>query len=205
MTNWLLRGLAAGFVIAAPVGAIGVLCIRRTLEGGLSRGFASGLGAASADACYGAIAGSGLTAVSGLLLGLEAPLRGVGGLFLVWLGVRTFFSRPGAGVSRTEPAGLAGAWASTFGLTLANPSTILAFGAVFAGLGLVAHPGGTGAAAALTVGVFVGSATWWLLLTTAVSVVRGRMDDRALVALDRISGSVITVFGVVALASLFVK
>ena len=132
----LLRGLVIGFSIAAPVGPIGVLCIRRTLADGRATGLAVGLGAAAADAVYGAVAGFGLTAVSGLLASHEGLLRLVGGLFLCYLGIRTFLSRPADHAARAGGTGLLGAFAATFGLTLANPATILSFVAVFAGLGI---------------------------------------------------------------------
>jgi len=132
----LLRGLVIGFSIAAPVGPIGVLCIRRTLADGRATGLAVGLGAAAADAVYGAIAGFGLTAVSSLLVRQQGILRLVGGLFLCYLGVRTFLARPADRAARAGGAGLVGAFTSTFGLTLTNPATILSFVAVFAGLGI---------------------------------------------------------------------
>ena len=148
-----------GFSIAAPVGPIGVLCIRRTLADGRVTGLAVGLGAAAADAVYGAVAGFGLTAVSGLLVE-PAGLAGlVGGLFLCYLGIRTLpgrARRPRRGGRR----GPAGAFTSTFGLTLANPATILSFVAVFAGLGIAARGARRGRGSGA--GVFLGSALWWL-------------------------------------------
>jgi LysE type translocator len=129
------RGLVIGFSIAAPVGPIGVLCIRRTLADGRTTGLAVGLGAAAADAVYGAIAGFGLTAISTPLVRQQGALRMIGGLFLRYLGVRTFLARPADHAARASGAGLFGAFAATFGPTVANPATILSFVAVFAGLG----------------------------------------------------------------------
>lgn len=197
-----VRGLVVGFSIAAPVGPIGLLCIRRTLADGRAVGFASGLGAATADAVYGAIAGFGLTAVSGLLVRQSGWLRVVGGLFLCYLGARIFLARPAARAA--EPgggAGLLGAWASTFALTLTNPTTILSFVAVFAGLGIARAPGAWGAAGALVGGVFLGSALWWLVLSGVTGAFRARLDVRGLRWVNRVSGAVIAAFGVVALLS----
>lgn len=133
MLSVFLRGLLIGFSIAAPVGPIGLLCIRRTVADGRMVGFVSGLGAATADAFYGAVAGFGLTVVSGALVHGQTPLRLVGGAFLCYLGVRTFLARPAQTAAVAGRRGLLGAYASTLALTLTNPSTILSFVAIFAG------------------------------------------------------------------------
>ena len=199
----LLRGLVIGFSIAAPVGPIGVLCIRRTLADGRAVGFAAGLGAATADALYGAVAGFGLTVVSTALVGQQGWLRLIGGAFLCWLGARTFLARPAeAAAPATLGAGLAGAYASTLALTLTNPMTILSFAAVFAGLGVGAAGGGYGAAAVLVLGVFAGSALWWLVLSGAVGLLRHRVTPRGLRWVNRASGTIIAGFGALALGSL---
>ena len=199
----LLRGLVIGFSIAAPVGPIGVLCIRRTLADGRAVGFAAGLGAATADALYGAVAGFGLTVVSTALVGRQGWLRLIGGAFLCWLGARTFLARPAeAAAQAAGGAGLLGAYASTLVLTLTNPMTILSFAAVFAGLGLGAAGGGYGAAAVLVLGVFAGSALWWLALSGAVGLLRHRVTPRGLRWVNRASGTIIAGFGLLALLSL---
>ena len=143
------RGLVIGFAIAAPVGAIGVLCIRRTLADGRLTGFVSGLGAATADALYGAVAALGLTAISSALVAHQATVRLVGGLFLCYLGVRTALAAPATTGATGARRGLLAAYGSTLALTLTNPSTILSFAAVFAGLGLADAPGDRQAAGLL--------------------------------------------------------
>jgi threonine/homoserine/homoserine lactone efflux protein len=192
----LLRGLLIGFSIAAPVGPIGVLCIRRTLADGRATGLAVGLGAVTADAVYGAIAGFGLTAVSSLLVRQQGALRLVGGLYL---GVRTFLARPADDAARAGGSGRLGAFTATFGLTLANPATILSFVAVFAGLG-IAGAGSWREATVLVAGVFLGSALWWLMLSGTVGALRSRLDLRALRWVNRVSGLVLLAFGIAALA-----
>ena len=159
-----LQGIIIGFAIAAPVGPIGVLCIRRTLAEGRASGFVSGLGAATADAVYGAIAAFGLTLITDFLLGGASWLRLVGGAFLLYLGVKTFLARPAERAAEARGGGLLGAYASTFFLTLTNPTTILSFAAIFAGLG-VAGADNALSAALLVLGVFLGSAAWWLILS----------------------------------------
>ena len=196
----LAKGLVIGFSIAAPVGPIGVLCIRRTLSDGRAAGFVSGLGAATADGIYGCIAGFGLTLVSGFLIDQQAWLRLVGGAFLCYLGVKTFLSPVAQEAAEAKGGGLVGAYASTFFLTLTNPMTILSFVTIFAGLGL-AETGASGAGL-LVLGVFLGSALWWLTLSGVVGLLRRRVGVGLLRWVNHIAGSVIAGFGVYALGSL---
>jgi threonine/homoserine/homoserine lactone efflux protein len=208
---FLLRGLGLGFAIAAPVGPIGVLCIRRTLAEGRVVGFVTGLGAATADATYGAVAAFGVSAVTSALVGGRLWIHLLGALFLAWLGVRTLLAQPAAklaGLAADAPettfaarrGGLLAAWASTVALTLTNPTTILSFAAVFAGLGLA---GASYTAAGLTVvGVFFGSALWWLILSGGVNLLRARFDARAMRWVNIISGALLLAFAGFALLSL---
>lgn len=193
------RGLILGFTIAAAVGPISLLTIRRTLAHGRAYGLASGLGVALADATYGAIAAFGLTAVTALLVGGRAVLGLAGGAFLLVLAWRTMASRPGAIAVAGERPGLAGAFLSIFGLTMTNPMTILSFAALFAALGVGA--GGGLAAVTVVAGVFCGSAAWWVVLTSAVSVLRSRITPAALTWVNRVSGLVLLGFAIVAIAS----
>jgi threonine/homoserine/homoserine lactone efflux protein len=198
----LLRGIIIGFSIAAPVGPIGVLCIHRTLTEGRATGFVTGLGAATADAVYGSVAGFGLTFISSLLADYQSWIRLVGGVILCYLGARAFFARPTRQVATARETSLANAFGSTFLLTLTNPVTILAFAAIFAGLG-AAQPGqGYASPAALVLGVFGGSVLWWFALSGIASLFRGRLGVRALRWINRISGLMITGFGVSALVGL---
>jgi threonine/homoserine/homoserine lactone efflux protein len=196
-----LRGLVIGFSIAAPVGPIGVLCIRRTLADGRTAGFFSGLGAATADTLYGAVAAFGLTAISDMLIAQAPWLRIGGGLFLCYLGVTTFLAAPPAETTPARATGLAGAYLSTLVLTLANPTTILSFVAIFAGFGAAARADSYAGAAVLVLGVFLGSALWWLVLSGGVSRVGGRLAPATLTWINRGSGLVIGGFGVLALLS----
>jgi threonine/homoserine/homoserine lactone efflux protein len=193
------RGLAIGFSIAAPVGPIGVLCIRRTLAAGMTVGFVSGLGAALADAIYGAAAAFGLTALTELLVSHQTWLRVVGGLYLCYLGLKTFNARPADKPAEVKAGGLTAAFLSTFFLTLTNPATIVSFIGVFAGFGLGTGVGNYGTASLMVAGVFLGSAFWWLLLSGGVGYFRDRFDAKKLSWVNRLSGTVILVFGLIAL------
>lgn len=199
--GFFIRGAALGFAIAAPVGPIGILCIRRSAEGGPRLGLATGAGAAVADALYGSVAAFGLTAVSRFLVGERFWLQLLGGLFLCYLGFKTMWSR----ADRTSPSApsptgstLLAAAGSTFLLTLANPATMLSFVAVFAGFGL-GHIPGYSSAAALVAGVFTGSLAWWLILSQGVGLFSSRFTPGWIHGINRISGGVLVGFGVAAL------
>ncbi len=198
----LVQGLIMGFSIAAPVGPIGVLCMRRTLAYGAASGFASGLGAATADAVYGSVAAMGLTFISEGLIAQQSVFRLVGGAFLCGLGAKTFLSSPMPGSPGVEAGSMLGGFFSTLLLTLTNPLTILSFAAIFSGLGTVGTPGDYSSAGMLVCGVFLGSALWWLCLSSAVSLLRDKLDQRALRWVNGIAGVVIAAYGVCALLSL---
>lgn len=178
-----------------------MLCIRRTLAEGRASGFVSGLGAATADAIYGCIAGFGLTFVSSLLVSQQVWLRLIGGVFLCCLGLTTLWAKPSPQTAVTKEKSLIGAYASTFFLTLTNPMTIIAFVAIFAGLGLAGAGGNYLSAGILVLGVFIGSALWWLILSGGVSLFREKFGPYALQWVNRVSGVIITGFGVFALLS----
>lgn len=196
------RGALLGFAIAAPVGPIGLLCIQRTLNRGQWYGLVSGLGAATADAAYGCVAGFGLTLISAFLVNQRFWLGLIGGAFLCYLGVRTFWATPATQAAKLNQSGLASSYLSTLFLTLTNPMTILSFVAIFAGLGLASTVGSFASALVLVIGVFCGSAAWWLLLSTGVGLLRHRFNATTLQWINRIAGVVIIGFGVVMVLSL---
>lgn len=201
-----LKGLLIGFSIAAPVGPIGVLCIQRTLTNGRVIGFLTGLGAATADAVYGAIAALGLTNISNLLINQQHWLRLGGGTLLIYLGLRTFLAIPSNTVINIERTNFLNAYITTFFLTLTNPLTIFSFLGIFAGLGIAANPEGDFAdAISLVVGVFIGSTIWWLVLSTMTTLIERRLTTKSMIWVNRISGIIILGFGLVALGSLMFR
>lgn len=205
-----LRGLGLGLAIAAPVGPIGVLCIRRTLADGRLIGFVTGLGAATADGFYGALAAFGVSAASRILLGAQLWIHLVGALFIAWIGVHAFLAKPAAigdaaaadTDERIQSRRLALAWLTTLGLTLTNPTTIISFAAVFAGIGLASASASFPSASATVVGVFCGSALWWLILSTGVGAFRSRLTPDAMRWINRLSGVVMLGFAIYALVTL---
>ena len=191
----LARGFILGFSIAAVVGPIGVLCLRRALANGFALGFASGLGAATVDASYAAIASFGVSALASVLIGQRTGLRLVGGAILVYLGWRTLRAAPASRAANASITGLrlAGAYSSTVALTFSNPMTIMSFAAIFAGIG--------SGSLDLVLGVFVGSAVWWLVLAGIASRLRSYFTPERLRVVNVGSGLLIVGFGVQSLVS----
>jgi len=193
----LLKGLIIGFAIAAPVGPINLLCLRRSLSDGRRVGFVSGLGAAGADTTYGILAAVGVTAVTGFLVGHRFWIQLVGGLFLAALGVQTMRKHPPRPEARApvHVGRLRDAFVSTYVLTLANPMTIIAFTGIFAGLGLGWRTGTTVDALALIGGVFLGSSCWWLILALLAGTFGRHLADSTLRLIDLVAGGIIAAFG----------
>ncbi|MEW4288143.1 LysE family translocator [Rossellomorea marisflavi] len=199
---FLLKGLLIGFTVAAPVGPIGILCINRTLSKGRLTGFVSGLGAASADAIYGCIAAFGLTFITSFLISQKLWLQLIGGLFLCYLGIQTYRSRPAGHAASARGGGLLKSYTSVFFLTVTNPMTILFFIGIFSGIGLGKSSFDMGSALLMVTGVFLGSAAWWLSLSFGVSLFRKRFSDDSLAWINRLSGIIVFGFGVFALLKL---
>ncbi|HMA15631.1 MAG TPA: LysE family transporter [Kiloniellaceae bacterium] len=195
------KGLAIGFAMAVPVGPVGLMCIRRTLNYGLMIGLLSGLGAALADAFFALVAAAGLAALTDFLLAAETELRCAGGIFLIVLGIWTFFKRPPTEGSTRRAHG---AIATTFLLTLTNPMTLLAFLGFFVTFGVSVTDGLLIGIVMLVGGVFLGSGLWWSLLCIGIGEIRHRIDDNLLLWINRGSAVAIASFGIYVLAiSLF--
>lgn len=196
--NFFTKGVIIGFLIAAPVGPIGVLCIRRSLAKGALSGFFTGLGAATADACYGAVAAFGLTYISNFLIGQKSTLQIVGIVFLTYLGIKSFISKPATEAKgNVQSSGLLADYFSMFGLTLTNPATITSFTAVFAGIGITAASNYFSASLSV-LGLFLGSALWYSgILSNSVGLLRNRANDNLLKWVNMISGAIIIGFAIV--------
>ena len=195
--KYLLKGLIIGFSIAAPVGPIGLLCIKRTLAHGSLAGLATGLGAATADACYGFVAGFGLTFITGFLLEMKTGLHIAGGLFLCILGFKAL-KKKNAGLNSQDTAfsGYLTSYVSTLFLTLTNPMTIMAFMGIFAGLGIVAAGNGYARSMTLVSGVFLGSALWWLMLSLGTTLAGSRLSKKLEEKINLLVGVILILFGV---------
>ena len=198
-----LKGIVVGVVIAVPVGPVGVMCVRRTILEGKLSGFASGLGAATADAVFGVIAGFGLTAVSDWLIDYQQWLRVVGGCYLLYIGGSAFAAEPPRELeSGNDPEGLLRDFFSTFVLAVTNPITVLAFLGIFAAIGLGGTQATFGHAAILVLGVWIGSLLWWLMLSFGVGYFRHSIEPRHFAWISRGSGVILFLSGAALLATL---
>lgn len=200
--SFFIKGFIIGFTIAASIGPIGILCIRRSLANGYWSGFFSGMGAATADGFYGAVAAFGLTFISSFLVEQQMWLQIVGIVFLVYLGVKIFIEKPKVDSSqKVENRGLLNDYFSILFLTIINPMTILLFTAVFANLGLAQASGNYLQASMLVLGVFTGSALLYLLLSIIFGVFSEKLKSNVLILVNRISGLIIIGFALATVVS----
>jgi len=207
VASLLIRGFALGFAIAASPGPIFFLCLRRSLLRGWLTGLVSGLGVATADAFYAAVAVFGVAAVVTTTLAPVARwLALAGGLALVFIGIRAVVSTPATreATTSTTRTGLAWAYTSILGLTITNPATIISFAALAAALG--AGLSGSWTRPALVVaGVGLGSASWWLILAAITAALRARVTPTVARTIGIVSGLAIAALGAVAVVASFGK
>lgn len=194
--SFLLKGFLIGFSIAMAVGPISLLCIQNSLAKGFLQGFATGLGAAVADAVYGTAAGFGIVTITSLLLSYKTLLQIVGGLFLCYLGVTMFRTKKTEERKEMVYNKFWPIFSTTFFLTMTNPMTIVSFIAIYAGLGIRAGENNMLSACFLTAGIFLGSAVWYLFLSAFFSLLKSKFTTARLLWLNRISGSIILFFGI---------
>lgn len=194
LTLFFLKGIVAGIIIAAPVGPVGVLCVRRTIFEGPIYGLVSGLGAAAADTIFGIVAAFGLTVISDFLIGHQSWLKAVGAAFLLFIGGRAIITARDTTPAPISGESVLGSFASTFVLTVTNPITILAFAGVFAAAGLSGTEATWGTAGMLVAGVFAGSLAWWLLLCAVAGGIRHLVREIHLVWVSRTSGLILVAF-----------
>jgi threonine/homoserine/homoserine lactone efflux protein len=200
---FLFKGLLLGFSVAAPVGPIGILCINRTVNKNFTSGFVSGLGAATADLFYGLIAGFGLTVISNFLLSQKIWIHLVGIAFLLYLGLKTITKKEQEiKFENLADKGLFKDYLSTLFITITNPLTILFFLAIFAGLGLSGLTNGLYSSILLVAGVFLGSCSWWLILSSITHKLKNRINSKMLKRIDLLSGILLFFFGVLLLINL---
>jgi threonine/homoserine/homoserine lactone efflux protein len=197
MPLYFWKGILLGLAIAVPVGPIGILCIRRSITFGQMHGLITGLGAATADAFYGAVAAFGFTAFSALLLKFQNQVEFFGGLFLGWMAWGILKTKPSTETGELAPSSIAQCFISTILLTISNPATLLAFIAVYTALN-VTSDGTYANAAALILGVFSGSAIWWLFLSWVTSRFRSAMSLTAIMRVNLISGALLFTFSIFA-------
>ncbi len=198
--SFLFKGLILGFSVAATFGPIGVLCVRRTLSHGPLAGFVSGLGAATADLVYGIVAAFGFGALSSILISQEKVLHGIGGGFLLYLGVKILFAKASTSHNVDKAHSLREDYFSVLFLMFTNPGPILFFLAVFAGLGLTNAAENYLSSFLIIFGVSVGSTLWWVILSGATHFLRSRLTPKILQGINVAAGLIIIGFAVSAFA-----
>ncbi len=192
---WLfLKGILIGVAIAAPVGPIGMLCVQKSLRGGFLIGLSAGIGAAIADAIYGAIAASSLTFIMDFLLKKAVILNVLGSIFLCYIGIKMLLPHLRVKSIKDAQTSYLHTMGNTFFLTITSPITVLAFIAIFSGIGL--QPTHDYLDAGILVsGVFIGSIIWWVILAGIISYFRKSIDLDKLIIVDKFAGVVLLVFG----------
>jgi threonine/homoserine/homoserine lactone efflux protein len=199
--SYFINGILIGFAMAIPIGPLGIMCIRRTLSNGRIQGLIIGLGAATADMVFSAVAAFGLTFISDILDSQRILIRIIGGSLLFLLGIKTFLTQPRDPKLRIDNTGLIKSYLYSVFITLTNPFTVFAFIAVFATFGLV--KGITNfSASALVSGIFIGSFLWFLCLSSAIMLFRKKIDVRGLSWANKIGGVLIIISGLIAIASI---
>ena len=197
VTGWLfVQGMGFGLAVAAPVGPMAVLCMRRSLAQGWRAGLATGAGIAVGDALYACVAVAGLAGLSRFMLAHQRPLHLAAGLFLLYLGVRTVFARRTGEDAPPAHVAAGRAFAGSVLLTLTNPPTIIMFAAIFASLA-PAHGFALASATATVCGVLAGSLAWWCGMVACLSALRHAIGGRARRWIDRVAGAALAVCGVV--------
>lgn len=203
MLYYILKGFIIGLSVSIPLGPMGILCIQKTISKGKASGFMTGLGAGVADTCYAILAILGITFIINFIKEYHIYFQLSGGLFLIYLGTRIFLINPIKLMRNPKQSNnLLGDFLSTFVLTISNPFSLLLFGAIFAGLGFVDDSFDNKYAFLLVLGVFAGALTWWYFLSTIVNIFRHKIRLRRLNMINKTTGVVIFIFGIVALLSL---
>lgn len=199
-----LKSLTIGILMSVPVGPIAILCIHRTIKGGRMHGLVSGLGAATADGIYSLIAVLGLGIISNFLIREQMWVRVIGGILLIYIGVKVFLSEPVERKTLSSDPAYFRNFISAFVLTVTNPLTFWAFAAIFAGLGLVGKDINHVSAGLIVAGIFVGAMLWWFILSNIANILRGILEHKMLKLLNRFIGVIILCFGVFVLVSLVI-
>lgn len=198
---YLFEGIAIGFLLATPIGAVGILCIRRTLASGRRQGFLTGLGGASADIIFATVAAFGIKLIADFIAAEQHWIRLVGGILLLLMGFFTTRSRPAAAIEPNDVVQQTRTYVSTLLLALTNPLVMFGFGAIMAAIGVERLVNDYATLTMLVVGVFLGSFLWFSLITFVADKYRNRISLQGISVVNRIAGVLLVVFGGIAIWS----
>ena len=205
---YLFKGMLVGLMVSIPLGPMGVLIIQKTLHKGALSGFIAGMGAASADLFYAAVAAFGLGFVINIVQAHELLLQIIGGIFLIVIGLKIYFDNPIRQIrqrrqGRVSKTGLLGDYLSLFFLTVSNPITVVVFMAVFAGMSVFGESSSLLGEVLVVAGVLLGGGVWWYTLSTLVNIFRKKFRLRVQITINRVSGMIITILGALVILSAF--
>lgn len=203
---YIFRGIVIGLMVSVPLGPMGVLIIQKTLQKGAFAGFVAGMGAAFADLFYATVAAFGLGVVLNAIQSHELILQIIGGIFLVIVGATIYFGNPLKQIrmkKRVSKKGLLGDFLTLFFLTVSNPVAIVVFMAVFAGASVFGDTPSLRVEMFVLLGILLGGGLWWYTLSTLVDLFRKKFRLRVLIRINRVSGIVITLIGVLVILSVF--
>jgi threonine/homoserine/homoserine lactone efflux protein len=195
--DYILKGIAIGFLMAAPIGPIGILCARGTIIYGIRRGFTIGLSGASGDIIYAIAAAFGVKLIFDLVAAHQPLMRLVGGILLIAAGLYTFRSQPKTNVNVTHKVGETGIFASTFLLALTNPLTLFGYAAAFSAIGIPRFLGHRTSIVMLIAGVFLGSSLWFSFLVWLSHHFKEKVTMRGVIIINKAAGSLLVLFGVI--------
>lgn len=200
---FLLKGIMVGLLASIPLGPIGVICIQRTINKGRASGFFSGVGAATADTIFAAIAGFSLTFIINFIEEKQRILEVIGGIIVILLGIKTFYTNPVAQLRRhkKQQNKLIEDFLSVLLLTVTNPFAIFLFVGLFATLGLAYNGENIGLSLIALAGVFLGGTLWWFTLSSLVNMFRKKFRLKQLWWINKIAGAVIFILGVLAIVN----
>ncbi|HNV96226.1 MAG TPA: LysE family transporter [Bacteroidales bacterium] len=201
----LIKGIIIGLSASIPLGPVGLVCIQKTLNSKTRNGVIAGAGAAMADTFFAVVAAFGISAVHNFIETQQLFLRLAGGIILLFLGLKFFLTNPAIQIrkQRNKTNNLWADFVSVFLLTLSNPITVVVFGAVFAGFGIIPKESSWFDMIMLVSGVFSGAMLWWISLVYIINMFRKKFRLRRLWWMNKIMGVVITLFGLFALVSAF--
>ena len=203
---YIFRGIVIGLMVSVPLGPMGVLIIQKPLQKGALAGFVAGMGAAFADLFYATVAAFGLGVVLNAIQSHELILQIIGGIFLVIVGATIYFGNPLKQIrmkKRVSKKGLLGDFLTLFFLTVSNPVAIVVFMAVFAGASVFGDTPSLRVEMFVLLGILLGGGLWWYTLSTLVNLFRKKFRLRVLIRINRVSGIVITLIGVLVILSAF--
>lgn len=202
-----IHGIIIGLLASIPLGPIGILCIQRTINKKLLSGFFSGLGAASADTIFAMISLFFYTYVIGYIERHMQLIKIIGGVLIIAIGIKLFLTKTNSSIKRNRQSNsaLVKDFFSIFALTISNPAYILVFFGWFAAFKIGDYDFTIFTHTLMIIGVFIGAAIWWGILTFSVNILRKKFTIRHIYYINKVAGIIISILGFFAILTSFIK